>query len=633
MKALLRKELREQLPFLLLVAFLVVLNIVEHALGKFPDQKSLSGFLNEHSAEGGAISGMVYLVLAMSLALALLPRERDEGTLEFLDALPCTRGRVFMSKVLTGMIILGLYPLLDNTTGLIIHRLARSSLDPEWPMQIVIAMMLIEASVLFSLLGVALALSYFRRFAFLVLGIIISVYLVLSAVQLPWIHLLDFTETLRYTFREGRLDVEWRSLSVTAVIGLMGYVTAGAVFRFQGDRATRMLGALERNHLKGPLAVAGTIAMVVVWLIVIGVFAYSQAQKDGEIGEEPRVTYRSWQTSQLRSGGYVFLYPSNLRSRATALAEEAGEVHRKVYKYLGAEPVGEIVADLNSELRHVAGTAEWKRINMSIAETEELSEQIAILGHETTHVYINSLSNGRLSRAFHHARWWHEGLASFVEFQLFRPPGEVAQIQRTAAAAHRKKASDFELLVDDSAWRIKHDPDLAYSLGEVFFEGFVEEHGPTAPAQILRAMDRPDAPEGIAGLDLWRDAFQACGWDLSTSVAGYYRRLHELSETTHKEFVDSLPKLRGRVLTEKSDVTIQVVLTGDLPAEAELRCRVRRSAADSDAEMFYIWESEGRRFDIRRGWIGDGEFWYQLGIDHPNAQFTVYEDWQRARVR
>jgi hypothetical protein len=59
----------------------------------------------------------MYLVLAMALALTLLPRERDEGTLEFLDALPCTRGRVFAAKALAGVLILGLYPLLDNATG------------------------------------------------------------------------------------------------------------------------------------------------------------------------------------------------------------------------------------------------------------------------------------------------------------------------------------------------------------------------------------------------------------------------------------------------------------------------------------------------------------------------------------
>jgi hypothetical protein len=31
--------------------------------------------------------------------------------------------------------------------------------------------------------------------------------------------------------------------------------------------------------------------------------------------------------------------------------------------------------------------------------------------------------------------------------------------------------------------------------------------------------------------------------------------------------------------------------------------------------------------------VGRGEFWYELGIMHPNAQFTLYQDWERARVQ
>jgi hypothetical protein len=52
MKTLLRKELRAQLPFLLLIAFLFLLNASEHLIGHFPDEQSLAGMLNEHN-EGG----------------------------------------------------------------------------------------------------------------------------------------------------------------------------------------------------------------------------------------------------------------------------------------------------------------------------------------------------------------------------------------------------------------------------------------------------------------------------------------------------------------------------------------------------------------------------------------------------
>jgi len=634
MRSLIRKELRAQLPFLLLIIFLILTDAAEHLFGSFPDAKSLADVLADY-VENGAVAGIAYLILAVALALALVPRERDEGTLEFLDALPCTRGQIFTSKAIAGMLIFGFLPLLDNILAMTVHRLGRSSLEPEWPWHIISQKLLIEWGLCFSLLGVAFALSFFRRFAFFILGILIATFMALHAMSVPWIHLLDFTESIRYSFRAGEIAVAWGQLGTSAVVGAVGYLVAWGVFRNQGDRTVRMFGWIERNQLRGPLTALGTILMLLVWLGV-GIW-YAAAQRstgeDEEEGEAGTVSYRSWQTSQMQAGAYVFLYPSNLKSRAVALATEAGAVQEKVRGFFNAEPVGEIVADLNSELRHVAGTADWKRINMSIVETSELPEQMAVLGHETTHVYIDSLSDSRLRRAFQYSRWWHEGLATHVEYRLFREQGKIAGIQRVAAAVHRWKASEFESLVDDSAWRVKHDPDLAYSLGEIFFEALVAEHGVDAPGKILRALGRSDAPKDLGGLDLWRDTFQACGWDLSTTVAGYYRRLQELAETEHKQFVNSLPRLRGRVLTERQRVTITIIPSGEVPEGAQLRCRVRRFVDDSDYSFHYLPETGDNQFSIGRKWIGSGEFWYQLGIDHPDAQFTIYEDWQRANAK
>jgi hypothetical protein len=70
-----------------------------------------------------------------------------------------------------------------------------------------------------------------------------------------------------------------------------------------------------------------------------------------------------------------------------------------------------------------------------------------------------------------------------------------------------------------------------------------------------------------------------------------------------------------------------------LPDGAEYHCRIRRFADDPDSEFQYLWETKPGQFSIGRKWVGEGEFWYQLGIQHPDAQFTLFEDWQRARVR
>jgi hypothetical protein len=480
------------------------------------------------------------------------------------------------------------------------------------------------------LLGVALALSYFRRFAFFALGLLFAVYLMLDAADVSGVQRFDFRAVVRYAFRHGHIDVAWTELGTVSALGGAGYLIAWYFFRLQGDRAARMVGWIERNHLRGPLVAFGTVSAIVVWLGLGGWLAY---QSGAEPGETARVEYREWQTSRLAAGGYVFLFPANLRERAVALADEAGGVQEKVRAFFGAERMGDIVADLDSQMRHVDGTAEWKRVNMNISRTRALPEQIAVLGHETAHVYIDAVSDGRLKKHSSSARWWHEGLASYVEFSLFRPAGERAKVHRVAAAAHRRKASDFELLVDDDAWRAKHDSDLVYSLGEVFFEALVAEHGSEAPGQILRAIRRPDAPEDATGLDLWRDAFQACGWDMSRSISAYFERLESFASGEHRVFVESLPKLTGRVLVTGDTVSIEVIVDGDLPPQALLRCRVRRLASDEDDRYVRLRPTGPRTFVTERSTVGGGEFWYELGIMSPDAQFTVYQDWERARVQ
>jgi hypothetical protein len=64
-----------------------------------------------------------------------------------------------------------------------------------------------------------------------------------------------------------------------------------------------------------------------------------------------------------------------------------------------------------------------------------------------------------------------------------------------------------------------------------------------------------------------------------------------------------------------------------------LRCRVRRLAGDDDDRYVRLRPREERTFVVSRDTVGRGEFWYQLGISLPNAQFILYEDWQRARAQ
>src|SRR5215813_6931569 len=116
----------------------------------------------------------------------------------------------------------------------------------------------------------------------------------------------------------------------------------------------------------------------------------------------------------------------------------ADEVHESVRKFLGASPDDtKIVVDMGGAAPHDAGNAYWKTIRMNLAASDNADRLAAVLGHETTHVYADRMSDTRLTSDFNSTRFFHEGLATYVENRLFgsdetvRPKRIVAAVMRS----------------------------------------------------------------------------------------------------------------------------------------------------------------------------------------------------------
>src|SRR6185436_14794522 len=123
MRSLLRKEFRSLLPFLALVLFFASLNWVFLFLTEFPDQYPLSKLLAEDNRTSTQV---IYFIMAVALAAGLLARERDEGTLSFLDGLPVSRGRIFFCKVALALAVLWVLPLCEFLSNLPTHAMSRT---------------------------------------------------------------------------------------------------------------------------------------------------------------------------------------------------------------------------------------------------------------------------------------------------------------------------------------------------------------------------------------------------------------------------------------------------------------------------------------------------------------------------
>ena len=69
------------------------------------------------------------IVLGFALGSNLLVREIDDGTLNFLDGLPLTRGAIFVAKIKAAMLVLMILPVGLLLLNVALHLATRGSLD------------------------------------------------------------------------------------------------------------------------------------------------------------------------------------------------------------------------------------------------------------------------------------------------------------------------------------------------------------------------------------------------------------------------------------------------------------------------------------------------------------------------
>jgi len=96
---LLRKELRALRPFLWLIFVLAGLDAVATFATEFPDQHTIADVFDDFDAQ---FAYFMLFAIAFAIGQTLVGREKNEGTLEFIDALPVSRARVYWTKWLAG---------------------------------------------------------------------------------------------------------------------------------------------------------------------------------------------------------------------------------------------------------------------------------------------------------------------------------------------------------------------------------------------------------------------------------------------------------------------------------------------------------------------------------------------------
>ena len=228
---------------------------------------------------------------------------------------------------------------------------------------------------------------------------------------------------------------------------------------------------------------------------------------------------------------FRFSYHPAEEVQARFIGREADQAYRRVRERLGAPAVEHIVADLTETSDHHLGIAGWKKMRLDIRPPKSEGLLRHVLYHETTHVLATAVAQGISGERDAEARFFAEGLAEWVTYQLLGPAAEGAprrdEARRIAGLAHGRFRLRFQDLLDPESFLARHDEYLLYALGEVWVAALVETCGATSPAKVLRAFGRAAGPQRLRGTELWRNTLQGAGCDLDRVVGRYEQRLRQ----------------------------------------------------------------------------------------------------------
>ncbi len=617
MRALFIKEFNGLKPFLVLIILIYGMDFLFIPLTEYPDQSLLTDALDTLSIDAWEMGPLIMAFLTLSCSSGLLVGEVDQGTIRFLDGLPTTRNRIFIAKVLTAYAVLFFGPIVEVMSSLVFQHLSRTSLSPGYYWELVGASLFLQGCQIFIFLSFAVLCSFLRRFGWILAALSIVMYLALGRVW-PGIAILNPASITRPDLIGHHWRIPWEALSIQLPIAVCLMIFSKLLFCGGGLTFTNKLGALK-NHLPGRIIMGcSSVLVVVLW---IGVFFWITMQGDEPEAGEQAVSWEAWQTVRIHTDHYLFAIPEYLQERAAPMIERSNEIHNTVTRFLDVEPLTDILVDGSTAAGvDYAGLAFWKTIRLSVPTIEDPVQLEATLGHETTHVYIEILSKKRMGQAFRWTRFFHEGLAEYVEQRFFEDGDELDGLRFHAALAFSREEARMEDLLDSQRLSSKYDTFLVYPLGERFITALIDRYGDDAPSRILKAIGRENAPKELAGSDFWRDAFQHASFNFDETVNDYYQLL-DREQALFQDRIDAIPRLYGAVEVKDGWIAIKPALS--FSSDVLLTCRVRQNESTPMDQYGYPIQDK------------DGVFWIKKG-DYPSLQFQlgvhleggmVYEPW------
>jgi len=637
MNRLIAKELRQLLPIGYLWLAVMFLGIAIQFLTERIDEETFSSWCEGYCDYSSNTTVAIFsALLAMVTAYSLFPREHDDATIDFLRALPVSGKAVFMAKVIAAWLLLCAINVLSYGIDAILLSTNPGSIDGTFYPQVWGTLLWRDCVFAFIVLSHGVLLSWFR-----ITGLVIyAIYLLL----LMWVEsrlgtsgVWSIFSLLSNEYNGSELVVNSRALIIHSGAALLMLLLAYRLWNRTESSATGEPRSTRGvRFLQGTLAVAGfaVLAFVLAYRVDVGT--------GSNTGAELRV---------VTTEHYRFVYNASRKATVDYMLEHAESDYERLGNMLGVVALPNVRVDLSAHSEHAAGLAKWKKIQMDLDAFSDDISQRRVLSHETAHVLQAVESNRALAGNYSAVKFFIEGMAQYTSFEIVPEPARRESNWELASISWKRQAIDFNDLIDESSFSQRFDPELHYSLGDLWTSAFVSTCGESVLGDFLRAAGRESAVDNLSANIFWRDTTREISCDLDTVNVNWRKQMIELYDSVDKSkypfFTDVVikrDKSSGQVNVsarlKADDKTAEDTVSGSslpsrMPGKFVIRVASVSNQLASGVDRIYrgkvAGEGEEQRieFVVPASAVPVNRFRYQLGFAPSEDARYYYEVWKR----
>lgn len=542
------KESRQLLPIACLWIAVITLGYgIEFATERF-DEMSFARWCEGYCDYDAGTYVIIFTALvALVTAYSLFPREYDDATIDFLRALPISRASVFVAKVLAAWVLLCSISILSHVFDAFMLSLNPESIGGRFYPQVWATLLLRDCIVGFILLSHGVLLSWFRT-----VGLVIyTIYLLLlmwAESALGTSGVWSIFTTLSNEYDGSRLLVNTQALGIHFAVAIGMLLVAYLLWSRTessvsgGKQSTRGI-----TILRGVLNVAAFLVLALFLFYRVGVGTGTGTAVTGDLKVATTEHYR-------------FVYPAAKEDTVQYMLQHAEDDYRALAELLNVPDSPSIRVDLSAQSEHAAGLATWKKIQMDLDSFEADISQRRVLSHETTHVLQAVESDRAMARHAAATRFFIEGMAQYTSFEVVPEEARRDSNWQLAAVSWKRQNIEFNDLINEASFSERFDPELHYSLGDLWTRAFVDVCGESALGDFLRAAGRKDAVRDMPAGIFWRDTMSQISCDIDGVNEQWRGQMDELHESIDPA---SFPQYTD-VVVARDEAAGQIVITASL---------------------------------------------------------------------